>query len=58
MGFPANFKKLGSSQQQYKQIGNSVAVPMFKEIAKELVNQYFSDESSNQKSQTQLKLLN
>ncbi len=58
MGFPANFKKLGSSQQQYKQIGNSVAVPMFKEIAKELVKQYFTYESSNHKSQTQLKLLN
>ena len=58
MGFPANFKKLGSSQKQYKQIVNSVAVPMFKEIAKELVRQYFTNESPNQKSQTQLKLLN
>lgn len=58
MGFPSSFKKVGSPQQQYKQIGNSVAVPMFKSIAKEVVSQYFDNNSYKPKSQKQLKLLN
>ena len=33
-GFPANFKMRGSKQNRYKQIGNSVSVPLIKDIAK------------------------
>lgn len=36
MGFPENYK-IGKGYQAYKQIGNSVAVPVIYELAKELV---------------------
>lgn len=46
MGFPDNFKKVSSVSKQYKQLGNSVCVPMIAEIAKEIKNQLY--EGSNE----------
>ena len=37
MGFPSDFKTLSSTTQQYKQLGNSVVVPMIRTIAEQLV---------------------
>lgn len=39
MGFPENFEFIKSKSELYKQIGNSVAIPMIKEVAKEIKNQ-------------------
>lgn len=36
MGYPENFKKIGSKTSLYRCIGNSVCVPMISEVAKEL----------------------
>ncbi|MDN4753210.1 DNA cytosine methyltransferase [Porphyromonadaceae bacterium W3.11] len=41
MGFPDNFIKSSSISEQYRQIGNSVAVPMVEAIIKELQEQDF-----------------
>ncbi|WP_240447352.1 DNA cytosine methyltransferase [Helicobacter pylori] len=34
MGFPKDFKKIGTSSQLYERIGNSICVPMVKAIIK------------------------
>lgn len=47
MGFPENFKRHKNLSEQYKQIGNSVCVPMIYEIAKELKNQGLIPNSEN-----------
>ena len=39
MGFPANFIRSKSITEQYRQIGNSVCVPMIQEIAKQIKKQ-------------------
>lgn len=36
MGFPADFIKDDSQSEQYRQIGNSVCIPMIEEIAKQI----------------------
>lgn len=41
MGFPNDFVRNCTIGEQYKQIGNSVCVPMIEEIAKQLREQYF-----------------
>jgi len=41
MGFPDQFIKSGIQTEQYKQIGNSVCIPMISETAKEILNQLF-----------------
>ena len=41
MGFPESYKKVSSKAEQYKQLGNSVCVPMIKAVATEINNQYF-----------------
>ena len=41
MGFPEGYKKINTASEQYKQLGNSVCVPMVAEIAKEIKNQFF-----------------
>lgn len=41
MGFNSNFKRSDKVAEQYKQIGNSVAIPMIEEIAKQLKKQGF-----------------
>lgn len=39
MGFPANFIRSSSLSEQYRQIGNSVCVPMINSIVSEIKNQ-------------------
>lgn len=41
MGFPKNFIKSDSKINQYKQIGNSVCIPMIKEVCDEIINQLY-----------------
>ena len=36
MGFPSKFKLINSKAELYRQVGNSVAVPMIREIAKQI----------------------
>jgi DNA (cytosine-5)-methyltransferase 1 len=37
MGFPEDFKSYPSAGESYKQIGNSVCVPVVEAIAKEIL---------------------
>lgn len=39
MGFPKKFKFINSKSELYKQVGNSVAVPMIREVAKQIKEQ-------------------
>lgn len=41
MGFPESYKKISPTSEQYKQLGNSVCVPMIAELAKEIRTQFF-----------------
>ncbi|EGG90607.1 hypothetical protein HMPREF0491_00478 [Lachnospiraceae oral taxon 107 str. F0167] len=41
MGFPENYKKIGSTANLYARIGNSICVNMVKAVAEEIVNQFF-----------------
>ncbi len=41
MGFPKEFKKYSTNGRLYRQIGNSVCVPMMTAVAKEIIHQYF-----------------
>lgn len=41
MGFPENYKKISPIGEQYKQLGNSVCVPMIEAVAKEINSQFF-----------------
>ncbi|MCD7845722.1 MAG: DNA cytosine methyltransferase [Oscillospiraceae bacterium] len=41
MGFPEDYKKVSAVGEQYKQLGNSVCVPMIEAVAEELDNQFF-----------------
>lgn len=41
MGFPETFIKPSSISEQYKQLGNSVCIPMISAIAREIKNQFF-----------------
>lgn len=41
MGFPKTFKKISPVGEQYKQLGNSVCVPMISAVAEEINNQFF-----------------
>ena len=43
MGFPESYKKVSPIGDQYKQLGNSVCIPMIEEVAKEIKNQFFSN---------------
>ena len=42
MGFPDSFKRVSGIPDLYKQIGNSVCIPMIEAVAKEVKNQLFS----------------
>lgn len=44
MGFPEEFRKISSLGEQYRQLGNSVCVPMISAVAKEIRNRYFKDD--------------
>ena len=39
MGFPSDYKKISAVGEQYKQLGNSVCVPMISAVAEEINNQ-------------------
>jgi DNA (cytosine-5)-methyltransferase 1 len=39
MGFPENFKISENKSEAYKQVGNSVCIPMVKELAAQILNQ-------------------
>lgn len=41
MGFPDDFKRISSVAEQYRQIGNSVCVPMIEDVANEIRKQFF-----------------
>jgi len=41
MGFSKDFKKNNSNSEKYKQIGNSVAIPMIEAVAKQIKEQLF-----------------
>lgn len=41
MGFPDNFKKISSNGELYRQIGNSVAIPMISAVAEQIKSQLF-----------------
>lgn len=45
-GFPENFRKTGLLSKQYERIGNSVCVNMISSIAKEIRNQFFTEDRS------------
>ncbi len=45
MGFPKSYKKISATGEQYKQLGNSVCVPMISAVAEEINNQFFKEES-------------
>ena len=50
MGFPDNFKLVGSKAKLYNRVGNSIVVPLVKAIAKEVKKQILEEEKSfNQK---------
>ena len=44
MGFPEKYKKISATCEQYKQLGNSVCVPMIAAVASEIRNQFFGGE--------------
>lgn len=41
MGFPESYKKISPLGEQYKQLGNSVCIPMIEAVANEINNQFF-----------------
>jgi len=43
MGFPNNFKRIGTDAQLYARIGNSVCVPMIEAVANQIVKQLFTE---------------
>ena len=51
MGFPDTFKIYKKKQEAYKQIGNSICVPMVHSIGKEIQKQYLLEERSYERSQ-------
>jgi|SRR5690625_2263766 len=44
MGFPDEFELIDNRSELYKQVGNSVAIPMVKEIGKEIVKQLLQND--------------
>jgi DNA (cytosine-5)-methyltransferase 1 len=42
MGFPKDFKRISAATEQYKQMGNSVCVPMITAVANSIGEQYFN----------------
>ena len=60
MGFPDTFKSHPNAAESYKQIGNSVCVPVIKAIAKEIISQNLwsnSDYKSPRKADNYLQLV-
>ncbi len=46
MGLPETYIKVSSVGEQYKQLGNSVCVPMIKAVAEEINHQFFGGEQN------------
>ena len=44
MGFPEDFKRISVTTEQYRQMGNSVCIPMISAIADSIKEQYFCEE--------------
>lgn len=44
MGFPENFRLINNKSELYKQIGNSVAIPMIKAVAEQIKIQFLNSE--------------
>lgn len=44
MGFPESYKKVSASGEQYKQLGNSVCVPMIAAVAEQIKAQFYGGE--------------
>jgi DNA (cytosine-5)-methyltransferase 1 len=42
MGFPDDFKLIGSKGKLYNRVGNSIVIPMVEEIAKQVKKQLFN----------------
>ncbi|UVO15544.1 DNA cytosine methyltransferase [Mesomycoplasma ovipneumoniae] len=47
MGFPNDFIKVGTKAKLYERIGNSVCVPMIRNVAKEVINQFWKESEGN-----------
>ncbi len=52
MGYPENFIIDENKGNAYKQIGNSVVIPMITELAKQIINQCFEEEKNAAQSDT------
>jgi DNA (cytosine-5)-methyltransferase 1 len=50
MGFPDEFKMMGNTSERYRQIGNSVCIPMIQEIANATKTQFLSINSDHQRT--------
>lgn len=48
MGFPNSYKKISPIAEQYKQIGNSVCVPVISEVARLIKEQFFIERECTQ----------
>lgn len=48
MGFPNGFIRVSSIGEQYKQLGNSVCVPMIEAIGIEIYKQFFNEETRHE----------
>ncbi|OEU38754.1 DNA methyltransferase [Lactococcus cremoris subsp. cremoris IBB477] len=56
MGFPDDFKRSEKLSNQYKQIGNSVCVPMFSALAREVRSQLFCGEKDNKNEKNEKRI--
>jgi DNA (cytosine-5)-methyltransferase 1 len=54
IGFPDDFRLVGSKAQLYNRIGNSIVIPMVEEIAQQIKKQFFW---SNSPAKLQIKQL-
>jgi DNA (cytosine-5)-methyltransferase 1 len=52
MGFPENFKISENKSEAYKQIGNSVCIPMVTELATQILNQQLLSANESQRTAT------
>lgn len=52
MGFPENFRISESKSEAYKQIGNSVCIPMVTELATQILNQQLLSTNESQRTAT------
>ena len=59
MGYPIDYKRIGLASEQYKQIGNSVAINVVKAVAAEVVNQnLITNESKTKASRNIHRIIN